>query len=202
MRPWRSRSPLSAAPAQARFLIAGNDQKLTRNDDGKPALGPPGADTVSVIDVGTDPARPRIVASLPIENSVVGPPTNIVVTPDETLALVADWVDVVGDGDALQQVPDSKVHVIDLTASPPAALGTVEVGGQPSGMAIDPRGHARAERQPRRQVGQRARDPRQGGAAGRGRRRGRRRGRGGLRARRAARLRGQVPGPQARGARR
>jgi DNA-binding beta-propeller fold protein YncE len=34
-------------------------------------------------------------------------------------------------------VPDNKIYVIDLTASPPVQIGTVEAGKQPSGMAIN-----------------------------------------------------------------
>jgi hypothetical protein len=33
---------------------------------------------------------PRIVASLPLMNSIFGPPTNLAITPDERLALVAN----------------------------------------------------------------------------------------------------------------
>ena len=34
-------------------------------------------------------------------------------------------------------MPDNKIHVIDLTASPPAQIATVEAGKQASGMAIN-----------------------------------------------------------------
>jgi DNA-binding beta-propeller fold protein YncE len=33
--------------------------------------------------------------------------------------------------------PDNKIYVIDLTASPPAQIATIEAGKQPSGMAIN-----------------------------------------------------------------
>ena len=108
------------ATTQAQYLIVGNDEKVAFND-GKPVLSPPGKDTVSIIDI-RDRANPRIVVNLPLENSVFGPPTNLAVTPDGKLALVANSVDVVKDGDTLKSVPDNKLFVIDLTPSPPAVM--------------------------------------------------------------------------------
>ncbi|MGN6748377.1 MAG: hypothetical protein ACTHJS_07265 [Xanthobacteraceae bacterium] len=102
-----------AAAAQAQFLIIGNDEKLIFKD-GKPALSLPGKDTVTIVDI-KDPTKPRIVANLPAQNSVIGPPTNLAITPDNKLALVASSIDVVKDGDNLKNVPDNKVFVIDLT---------------------------------------------------------------------------------------
>jgi DNA-binding beta-propeller fold protein YncE len=128
-----------AATAQAQYLIVGNDEKVAFND-GKPVLSPPGKDTVSIIDI-RDRAKPRIVVNLPLENSVFGPPTNLAITPDGKLALVANSLDVVKDGDTLKSVPDNKLFVIDLTASPPAVIATLQTGKQPSGMAINRAGN-------------------------------------------------------------
>ncbi len=126
----------SAGGAQAQLLISGNDEKMAWNDEGKPVLMPPGKDTVSIIDV-RNRAKPVIVASLPLMNSVVGPPTNVAITPDQRLALVANSLDWVQDGAGWKSQPDNKVYVIDLTASPPALTATVLVGKQPSGIAIN-----------------------------------------------------------------
>ena len=119
------------------------------NEAGKPILSPPGKDTVSIIDI-RDQAKPRIVATLPIENSIVGPPTNLAITPDGQLALVANSINVVKDGDQLKIVPDNKLYVIDLTASPPTVITTLQLGKQPSGMAINRARELGAGRQPRR----------------------------------------------------
>ena len=54
---------------------------------------------------------------------------------------MANSVDVVKDGDALKSVPDNKLFVIDLTASPPAVIATIQTGKQPSGMAINRAGN-------------------------------------------------------------
>jgi DNA-binding beta-propeller fold protein YncE len=125
--------------AEAQYLIVGNDEKIALNN-GKPVLSPPGKDTVSIIDI-RDPAKPRIVSNLPLENSVAGPPTNLAITPDGKLALVANAVNVVKDGENWKLAPDNKVSVIDLTASPPAAIATIQTGKQPSGMAINRAGN-------------------------------------------------------------
>jgi DNA-binding beta-propeller fold protein YncE len=127
---------LSTGAAQAQLLISGNDEKQTWDEAGKAVLSAPGKDTLSIIDI-RDRAHPRVVASLPLMNSVVGPPTNLAITPDGKLALVAnslDWVQ--GEGGGWKSQPDDKLFVIDLTASPPALLGTMTVGKQPSGLAI------------------------------------------------------------------
>ena len=128
-----------AAAGQAQFLVIGNDEKVTF-DDGKQVLSPPGKDTVTIVNI-SDRTKPRIVVSLPIENSIAGPPTNVAITPDNKLALVANSLDVVKDGDTLKAVPDNKLSVIDLTASPPAVIATVQTGKQPSGIAINRAGN-------------------------------------------------------------
>lgn len=129
-----------ATAAQAQFLIIGNDEKALYDDAGKLVMSLPGKDTVTIVNI-RDRTRPKIVANLPIENSVIGPPTNLAITPDNKLALVANSIDVVKDGDSLKNVPDNKLFVIDLTASPPMVISTLEVGKQPSGLAINRAGN-------------------------------------------------------------
>ena len=119
------------------FMVIGIDNKATWGEDGKLQLLPPGKDAVTIVDIGTDPANPRIVASLPLMNSIFGPPTNLGITPNGQLALVANSVDWVADGANWKSVPDNKLYVIDLTTSPPALIDTVAVGKQPSGMSIN-----------------------------------------------------------------
>ncbi len=121
------------------FMIVGNDEKLLWDDDGKPDLSPAGKDAVLIVDLA-DPESPKIVATLPLKNSIVGPPVNIDIDPSDSVALVADSVDVTKDGDTLKQVLDNKVYVIDLKASPPKLVATVTAGKQPSGLSISPSG--------------------------------------------------------------
>ena len=123
----------------APFMIVCNDEKLLWDDQFKPVLSPPGRDSVLIVDLA-DPMNPKIVANLSLKNSVVGPPVNLDIDPTGSIALVADSVNVIKDGDSLKQVPDDKVHVIDLKANPPKAIGAVTVGKQPSGLSINPAG--------------------------------------------------------------
>lgn len=131
-------SPFHAAFAKP-LMIVGLDEKLVWDDDGKGVLAAPGKDQVLIVDLA-DPENPKIVASLPLKNSVVGPPTNLAIDPSGTVALVADSVDVIKDGDALKQVLDNKVYVIDLRASPPKLVDTLTAGKQPSGLSFSPDG--------------------------------------------------------------
>jgi DNA-binding beta-propeller fold protein YncE len=73
-------------------------------------------------------------------NTVVGPPVNLAITPNQQLALVANSLDWVKDGESWKGQPDNKLYVIDLTASPPKQIATVELGKQPSGLAINKAG--------------------------------------------------------------
>jgi DNA-binding beta-propeller fold protein YncE len=121
------------------FMIVGIDEKVTWDDDGKTVLAAPGKDAVLIVDLA-NPEAPKIVASLPLENSVVGPPVNVDIDPTGSVALVADSVDVVKDGNALKQVPDNKIFVIDMKASPPKLAATLTGGKQPSGLNFSPDG--------------------------------------------------------------
>jgi DNA-binding beta-propeller fold protein YncE len=132
-------SMFASAAQAAPYMIVGNDEKLVWDDQGKPVLSPSGRDSVLIIDLA-DPEMPKISASLPIKNSIVGPPVNVALTPDGTLALVADSIDVIKDGDVLKQMPDSKVHVIDLKVEPPRVVTSLSLGKQPSGLDISAKG--------------------------------------------------------------
>jgi DNA-binding beta-propeller fold protein YncE len=121
------------------FMIVGNDEKVTWDDEGKLVVSPAGRDNVLIVDLA-NPEDPKIVASLPLKNSVVGPPVNLAIDPTGSVALVADSMTVVKDGEALKQAPDDKLYVIDLKANPPKLAGTVTVGKQPSGLDINAKG--------------------------------------------------------------
>jgi DNA-binding beta-propeller fold protein YncE len=131
---------LGALPARAATtdILVGLDSKIIYGPDGQ-INGPGGSDAVLVMDVSS-PARTRIRASLPLTNSLLGPPTNLQITPDGKLGLVANSVVAAQDGGAWKMVPDDKLYVIDLTANPPKLIDTVTVGRQPSGLSIAPSG--------------------------------------------------------------
>jgi DNA-binding beta-propeller fold protein YncE len=145
---WRRvlRGLLMAAPAlslplsmaQAQLLIVGNDEKPSFND-GKVVMQAPGHDSLSIIDTAK-PAAPRIVATIPLDNTIIGPPVNLAVTPKRDLALVADTMKGQAKGDGFEMVPDNRLFVVDLEARPPKVIDTLTLGKSPAGMAIAPDG--------------------------------------------------------------
>jgi DNA-binding beta-propeller fold protein YncE len=125
--------------AFGQVLIVGNDEKQGWDENAKPIFREPGKDTLSVIDI-SKPDAPRIASTIPLMNSVVGPPTNLAIGPAGDIALIANSLEPVLQGWGHRLEPDNKVFLIDLKASPPAVIGTITVGKQPSGMAISPKG--------------------------------------------------------------
>ena len=130
-------SPVAAEPE---LMIVGQDEKYVIKETGGRVFAAPGRDTVSIVDIGTNPEEPKIIANLPLMNSIFGPPTNLAITPDKRLAIIANSMNWVQDGEKWKPKPNNKLHVIDLTADPPAHITTIEVGKQPSGIAINPAG--------------------------------------------------------------
>lgn len=127
-------------PALADLMIIGNDDKVVFDADGNRSFVAPGKDTISVVDI-TNREAPKILISFPLMNSIFGPPVNLAITPDERLAIVANSVDWVQDGSSWKPQPDTKLYVFALKTSPPSQIGTVEVGKQPSGLAINRAGN-------------------------------------------------------------
>ncbi|MFC1542027.1 YncE family protein [Candidatus Latescibacterota bacterium] len=121
--------------ASADLMIAGFDEKISFVD-GAMLTHPPGNDTVVVFDISS-PRNPRIIATLDLMNSLHGPPTNLIITSDEKLALVANPVDWIQKDGVWTNIPDNKLHIIDLEGKP-RHLITIEVGSQPSGMDLTP----------------------------------------------------------------
>ena len=128
---------LFSSTSVAQVIIAGNDNKALVVD-GKLQIDPQGVQSVSVIDVG--PEGPTLRATVEVPNSIFGPPTNLAVTADNRLALVAEAVMIDPEASPPKFVPSDKLHVIDLESDPPRVIDTLTVGRQPSGMAISPDG--------------------------------------------------------------
>lgn len=127
----RVASPVYAGPND---ILIGLDEKVSSGPGGL-VYGAPGRDELLVMDV-TKPSRPVLRARLPLMNSVLGPPTNLQITPDGRLGLVANSVLNMPDAKGFTVSPDDRLFVIDLTATPPVLSDTVTVGKQPSGLAI------------------------------------------------------------------
>jgi DNA-binding beta-propeller fold protein YncE len=127
--------PAGAAP----YMIVGNDEKPGTDPQGKPIINPTGNDTVVIFDLA-DPENPKVTATLKLENSIVGPPVNLAISPNGSIALVADSMTVAEDNGVRKLVPTDKLFVIDMQANPPKLAQTLTVGKQPSGLSFSPKG--------------------------------------------------------------
>ena len=123
-----------ASPAVAQIAISGNDNKVLLVNGVVTVVQNPPADTVSVIDLKASP--PRVIGEVPAPVSVVGPPLSVAVTPDESLAIVTAS-NKVDPADPKKQTPNNQVTVIDIKASPPKVLATLEAGKGASGISIN-----------------------------------------------------------------
>ncbi len=123
--------------AQAPLLISANDAKVALVDGVNTTVpnGPP--DTVTFLEMRGQSLS--IIGEVQAPNSVVGPPQNVAVTPDRSLALVTSSTRI-DPADAKKTAFDDKLTVIDLQSSPPRVLATVTAGAQASGVAINPSG--------------------------------------------------------------
>ena len=123
--------------AEAQLAVSANDNKV-RLDNGVNKVVPNAPpDTLSVIDLKVSP--PRVVAEVPVPASVVGPPTSVAVAPDESIALVTSAAKI-DPNDATKTVPDNRVSVVDLKATPPTVLATLEAGRGAAGVSINRQG--------------------------------------------------------------
>ena len=125
---------LAATAGQAQLMIIGNDQK-PKIENGNNTMQPSGHDTLSIVDM-SKPAALRIVATIPMDNTIIGPPTNLAITPKGDVAHVANSVNGVEKDGKWDVVSDDRVFVVDLKASPPAVIATLHAGKRASGMAI------------------------------------------------------------------
>jgi hypothetical protein len=100
---------MAPSTPQRQLMLVANDEKQSWSDAGAVQLGPHGRDSVQVIDIGSDPLAPRSVSTLPLDNTIAGPPTNLAITADEKLALVANSLSVVEENGVRRQVPDNRL---------------------------------------------------------------------------------------------
>jgi hypothetical protein len=123
--------------ARGDVAVTANDAH-SANVDGVagPAKNPP-PDTVSVIDVGQYP--PKVVATAEAPTSVVGAPTSIWIAPDESYVLVTAATKIEPQNPD-RIVPDDRVSVIDLKASPPRIVQQVNSGEGANEVSVSPEG--------------------------------------------------------------
>jgi len=128
---------LCALPARAQIAVSANDATEILVDGVRVMVPNAPPDTVTLIDLGVRP--PQVLAELPAPSSWSGPPQMIAVTPDEAIALLSNSLKV-NPADPTKTIQDNKISVIDLKASPPAIIATLDAGLFPNGIAINAAG--------------------------------------------------------------
>lgn len=141
----------STATSCAQLLVSANDGKVVLHD-GVIDQVKDGKDTVLIMDIAE--RTPRVLAELPVPNSVKSPPSNVAISPDKSSVLIAAVRKYAGDPP--RETSDTRVTFVDLrplrlnagkqaVASAAAAIepgqpsvsATLEVGKGPAGVAIN-----------------------------------------------------------------
>ena len=126
--------PLFSFGAAGQIAVSSNDGKALNVNGAYTVPEKPIDDTVTIIDLGVSP--PKVLGEVKAPSSVVGPPQNVAITPDESIALVAAAMKL-DPADPKKLTPDNRLSVIDLKAKPPAVIATIETGLGPSGVSIN-----------------------------------------------------------------
>jgi DNA-binding beta-propeller fold protein YncE len=127
-----------AGAAGAELAISANDNKVVLVNGASTVVQNPAPDTISIIDLSAKP--PKLVAEIDVPTSVVGPPSCVALTPDESLALVTSAAKI-DPNDKTKTVPDNRLSVVDLKATPPRVIATLETGASPAGLSINRQGN-------------------------------------------------------------
>jgi DNA-binding beta-propeller fold protein YncE len=120
--------------AQAQIMLSGNENKIDLTQGGQKVIPNAAPDNLTLLDFSKMPPIATTIDNVP--NTVVGPPSNIAITPDGHLALVANSIKVEGD----KYSPEAYIHIVDLKSRPPKVVGRVKTDLQPSGLSITPDG--------------------------------------------------------------
>lgn len=124
---------LVAVCANAQLMISGNENKIDLTSGVPVFVEGAKPDSLTFVDFAKDP--PIVTHLDGISNSVIGPPSNIALAPDDSVALVASSIK--PDPAAEKQFgPDNRIFVLDLASKPPKVIQEVITDPQPSGLSI------------------------------------------------------------------
>lgn len=124
---------IAARPALAQYLISGNENKIELTT-GKPRwIRGAAPDSLSIVHFAQFPPTVRHVRG--IENTVIGPPSNIAISKDGRRALLANSIRIVPEAMPDPWEPRHELELLDLTADPVRILSTVSIDAQPSGLS-------------------------------------------------------------------
>lgn len=139
--------------AYAQLAVSANDAKVKLVNGKTEVVANPPLDTISIIDLRASP--PKVLAEVEVPNSVVGPPSNVAVSPKEEIVLVAGAMQI-DPSDPTKTIPDDKLTVIDIgplkpgilkrlgiskgAAPAPKVIATLQAGKGAAGVAINKAG--------------------------------------------------------------
>ena len=131
--------------AQTSWIISSNESKIDLTSGAAAVV--PGAepDSLTFLDVSDFP--PKVIHWTGVSNTVIGPPSNVAISPNGKLALIADSL-VLDPSSETGYVPGRNIHVLNLDvfekslsdSSVKPSLGAVQAGEQPSGISFTPCG--------------------------------------------------------------
>jgi DNA-binding beta-propeller fold protein YncE len=123
---------LTAVPVLAQIAVSSNDHKVKQENGVTGTIPDAQPDSITILDLGVLPVKVvGTVANVP--GSVVGPPTSVAITPDESLALVAASTQL-DPADKTKTKPDDRVSVIDLKDK--KVIDTIKTGPGAAGISI------------------------------------------------------------------
>jgi len=115
------------------LIVSANDAKQVRAAGVDSFPDGVGADTLTVIDAGARP--PRVLATVEVATSIVGPPQAVAISPDGRLAVVAATNHY--DRSLHKLVFENTLQVVDLNTAPPNVDARIDVGHHPQGLAFN-----------------------------------------------------------------
>lgn len=124
---------LSGWVSHAQLVISGNENKIDLTSGAAKLVPEARGDSLTILDFATFPPKVEHIENVP--NTVIGPPSNIAITPDRSVALIANSIKL-DPNNATNWLPHDEIHVLDLQATPRRVIGQVQAGKQPSGMSI------------------------------------------------------------------
>lgn len=123
--------------ASAQLAISANDGKSTLVEGANAIFPNPTPDSATLLDISVSPAK--VIAEIAAPASIIGPPSSVAIAPDESIALITSATKI-DPADPKKSVPDNRVSVVDLKATPPVVAATLESGAGAAGAAINPAG--------------------------------------------------------------
>jgi len=126
---------LPALPVGAQIALSAGDSKAVLENGQVRIVQNPPADIITILDLGSG----RVLGQVAAPHSVVGPPTSVAISQDGRLGLVAS-AQRIDAAQPTRTIADNRVSVIDLAATPPAVVQTVEAGAGASGLSINAAG--------------------------------------------------------------